>query len=107
MTMRSGPLRHRIRIQNKTVTQNEYGEEEATWNTFVRAWASVEPLLGRQYLEARAQAQSVSHKVRMRYRDGVTPEMRVLFKGRVFDIESVLNVQERGEELVLMCREMV
>lgn len=105
--MRAGALRHRIAIEEKSVAQNEFGEEEATWNTFVDAWASIRPLTGREFLESRAQGQEISHEVRLRHRDGVTPEMRVSFDGRVFDIEAAMNVEERGKELVLMCKELV
>lgn len=105
--MRAGRLRHRITIQQKSVSQDAYGEEDATWSTYLQTWASVEPLEGREYMEGRAQAQAVSHRVLMRHRDGVTAEMRVLHGSRVLQIESVLNTRERDEELELMCREMV
>lgn len=105
--MRAGRLRHRITIEEKTVTQDAFGEPDATWSTYVKAWARVTPLTGREYMEAQAQSQSVSHEVRMRHRDGVTPEMRMVHGGRVFDIEAVLNEEERDRELILMCREMV
>lgn len=105
--MRGGALRHRIIIQDKTVTQNEYGEEEATWKTFLQAWASITPIMGREFLEARAQGQELSHKVELRARKGVTPEMRVKFGDRIFDIEAVMDVEEKGAEMVLMCKELV
>lgn len=110
--MRAGHLRHRITVQQAATAPNAYGEPIATWSTYLTAWASIEPASGREYQAAATQQQAVTHKVRMRYRDGVTPEMRIKFTDRTstdryFDIESVIEPQVRGVELVLMCREQL
>lgn len=105
--MQSGWLRHRITIQSKSVSQDSYGEPDETWSTYVNAWASVEPLRGREFMDGMAQGQEVTHRIRMRQRDGVTPEMRVSFDSRVFQIESVINVLEKDREMILMCQELV
>jgi head-tail adaptor len=47
----------------------------------------------------------------MRWQAGITPAMRVYYEDhrtgadRFFDIESVINIDELNEELVLMCKE--
>lgn len=106
--MRAGKLRHRIVIQQKSQTQAAGGQPVETWSTLVTAWANVEPLRGREYLEAQTQQQAVSHRITLRHpRQTVTPEMRVKFGTRVFEIESALNIEERDITLALMCREMV
>ena len=35
----------------------------------------------------------------------ITPLDRIVFEDRIFEIESVLDIEERGRELVLMCKE--
>lgn len=55
---------------------------------------------------ASQQVQSeVTHKVTIRFRPGVTADMRVIHNGKVFNIVAPLP-DNRGRELVLMCREV-
>ena len=106
--MRAGWLRHRVEILAKEASQNGFGEEVVTWVTAATVWASVEPLRGREYIEAKQGQVEVSHRVVMRWHEGVGPEMRLrIAGGRVLEIESVINPLERNERLELMCREAV
>jgi SPP1 family predicted phage head-tail adaptor len=41
----------------------------------------------------------------IRYRSGVLPAMRVIYQGRVFDIQSVIDVDTQHRRLALMCSE--
>lgn len=106
--MRAGWLRHRVTIQEQAPEQDAYGERRSTWIDSATVWASVEPLRGREYLEARQEQAEISHRVAMRFRPGLSPAMRLkLDSGRVLVIESVVNPLERRERLELMCRELV
>ena len=67
----------------------------------------MEPITGREYFDSQREQASTSHRIRMRHLDGVTHRMRVAWGGRIFEIESVANVDERKRELVLMCTESV
>jgi SPP1 family predicted phage head-tail adaptor len=105
--MEAGKLRHRITIQSVPVTRSSTGATVVgTPEDFVEVWASVEPISGREWYDAARTNSEVTHRVRMRYYPGITASMRVLFRSRVFDIRSVLNIDERNRELHLMCREM-
>ena len=110
--MRAGKLRKRFTIQSKTPAQAADGQPVYTWGTFLTVWGSIERAQGREYLESTTQAQAVTHKVTVRYQDGITPEMRIAFTDRAsttryYDIEAVLEPEIYGKELTLMCREMV
>ena len=105
--MEAGALRNRITIQEKSVTRDSYGAETITWATHATAWASVEPLSGREFLESRQiQAEGMT-RITLRYQAGIVPEMRVLFGTRTFNIQSVIHVEERGREIQLMCTEQM
>ena len=105
----AGKQRHTITIQRPATTSDGLGGFEVTWQNVCTVRASVEPLQGREFFAAR-QMQTVS-TVRFRLRwlkgftDQISEEMRVLFDGRVFDIQAVINVRERNRELHLMCAE--
>ena len=104
--MRIGKLRHRIEIQRFVTQEDEWGNEFSGWETLAHVWAAVEPLKGEEYYAARQAVAEVSHKVTMRSPgEKITPLDRIVFEDRIFEIESVLDIEERGRELVLMCKE--
>lgn len=105
--MRAGQLRQRVTIQEKDPTQDEYGEPAPTWSDVATVWAAVEPLRGGEFLEARRLGAEVTTRIRIRYRDGITPEMRVVGGDHTYDIEAVIHVEERQREIQLMCRELL
>lgn len=98
-------FRHKVALQSRTTTVSALGEASHTWSTYAQAWASVEPLTGREYYENRATQGEVTHKVTMRYRAGIGPEQRIVFRSRNLEIVSVRNIEERDRLLVLDCRE--
>jgi SPP1 family predicted phage head-tail adaptor len=132
--MRVGRLRHRITIEQLSTEagvmteppaygaiteppadgayvsaggQNQYGEPNAEWVTFLTAYASIDPLVGREYMAAKQVQSEATHKIRMRYRAGITTTMRVKCGDRDFDIVSLLNIEERKRELLIMATEDV
>lgn len=105
--MRSGPLRHQVTLRSYTKTRDAYGGEIETWSDFATVWASVDPLIGREYIAAKQIQAEVSHKIRMRYINGVDPTMKIVFGSRTFEIVSILNVAEQNRELVIMATEDV
>jgi SPP1 family predicted phage head-tail adaptor len=104
--MRAGKLRHRIVIQEKSVTRTASGAETVSWAEYDTLWASVEPLSGRELEMAKQLHDEISVRMWIRYRSGVAPEMRVSWDSRTFDVVSVLNTAERDIKMQLMCREV-
>lgn len=70
-------------------------------------WASVEPLTGKEYLEAAREKNKQNYKIFTRYFPDFNVNMVIGFKGRKFTIESIINYRERNEMLQLMCVEQV
>lgn len=103
--MRIGELRHRVRVESKTVTRDGFGGEVETWAAVFTAWAAVEPLQGREFHEGRRAEAEVSTRIRMRYRSGVLPGMRVVWGDHTYDIEAAVEHKSERRELRLMCRE--
>lgn len=108
--MRIGPLRKRVTLQGDAgTTQDAYGQPIAAWQTIATVWAEVTPTSGAErFVPGAAQETAVaSHRIRIRYRSGVTPGMRALYEGRVLDIERVDDPTGRRAELALICRELI
>lgn len=108
--MEAGKLHHRITIQQATVTQDAYGEPVKTWGTLATVWAAVEPMIGREYLAVQQLQSAANVRIRIRYRPGITPLMRVQWidgaTTRLFDIESIQEVRTERRELILMCKDV-
>jgi SPP1 family predicted phage head-tail adaptor len=105
--MYSGKLRHKIYIEKKVVLRNEYGEEVVTYETFIEAYASIEPLSGREYFLAQQTQASVDFKITTRYREGIGPDFRIKWGERIFNIQSVLNVEEMNRQLIIYAKEQL
>ena len=105
--MQGGRLRHRVALQSATTAKNAVGEDTRTWATFATVWAAVEVVGGSEYQAQEALHASLTHRVRLRYRDDVTREQRVVWRSRELEIESVEDPDDRRRELHLLCREIV
>ncbi len=104
--MEAGKLRHRVTIQQLVAgspQQLPNGEPDVTWTDYLTMWASVEPLRGRELMLAQQMQSEVDVRIRLRYRGGITADMRVTFGGVNYDIKSVANIDLRNSELELMC----
>jgi SPP1 family predicted phage head-tail adaptor len=102
-----GKLRHRIAIERVTETRDTDGSVIETWSTYATVQASIEPISGREYFAAQSTQADVTHRIGLRYLSGIIPKMRVKFGSRVFEILSIININERNRELQLMCRESI
>jgi SPP1 family predicted phage head-tail adaptor len=105
--MRAGRLRHRIKIQEYTESQNTYGEVTKNWTDYATVWATFEPIKGKEFWESQQINAEITTKVTMRYLAGVKSKMRILLGTRIFEIDSVINPEERNRELQLLVKEMV
>lgn len=104
--MKIGELRHRVILQRKTVTEDELKQQTESWTDIATVWASIEPLSGREYFAAKQVNSEISAKITIRYRKGINSAMRVLFGGRIFEVQSVTNPEERCKSLILLCEEV-
>lgn len=105
--MRAGRLRHKIEIQHSVETQDSIGAVVNNWQTFTQTRASYEPKTGKEAYAAMQEHAETSAVFRLRFRKGITAKMRLIYDGRIFDIESVVDMYGRGRELQLMCVENV
>lgn len=102
-------LRHRVNIQQRTPTLDAYGDiSSESWEDVASAEpAAVEPLRGREFYAASQVNADQPYKVVVRYRPDVTyrATMRVVWEGRVLDVESAAEERAEGHWVHLHCRE--
>lgn len=92
---RSGLLRHRVTIESATSTQDAVGQDIKTWATFGYWYCNISPLRGREYIDSRSIQDEQTYKFQGRYVNGITPQMRIVWNSKTFDIQAVMNVNER------------
>lgn len=107
--MRAGRIRQRVTIQDKTVTQNDFGEEVIVWVDYLTAWAAVEPLRGQEFAEQAMAGAELATRIVLRWPGAldIRPEMRALHGEHVYDVQQVIRVDERRREVQLVCREVI
>ncbi len=103
----AGKLRHRIEIQSVVFTKDAVGGVVENFAKFADAWAEIQPITGEEFFESQRVDAELTHRIRMRHIDGIEPKFRVLFGARVFDIQRVMQMQERGFDIVLIVRELI
>lgn len=105
----AGRLRYRLVLQRRNAQADggggEAGDPWATPVTVATVWGSIEPLRGDERLRAMRLEARVTHRVVIRFRTGVTGDMRLVLGARVFNIRAVLDPGERHRALELLCEE--
>lgn len=104
--IQAGLFDKRIVIEKVTEVQDK-GELTETWASFANRWASVTPLRGSERFDAQRVDAEIDHRFNMRYVSGVVPKMRISYDSRLFDVKSVVNVEERNWETEILAREKV
>lgn len=101
-----------LHIEERTVGNELAGEPAETWARLKAEWFAIEPMTGREYVQAQQLQNSVSHKLRSVYLAGCHPGMRLTAgedaenPTRTFNVESVVDVGEQHRELEWMATEV-
>jgi SPP1 family predicted phage head-tail adaptor len=106
----AGGRRSLVEFQSLSGTANAYNEiipEDEVWTPYATRWAMIEPLQGRELIEAQQVKAEVSHKITILAGLTVSSKDRIRFGNRIFDIGPAVNVGEANRELQIMAIERV
>lgn len=106
----AGRLRHKVTLQqrqervdsNGDVIQDQNGQVEYDWITIATPWAAVEPLSAREFIAAQTTESKVVARITIRHRADIDYSMRILFRGKVYNIEGVLADKDSGLEYLTL-----
>lgn len=104
MALQPGKLWTRITIEQPTNGSNLVGETVLSWSTFATVWADVSSLSSRETERFAETVGFMTHRVRIRYLDGLTSAMRILYRDRVLEIGQILE-QDRLWHQEIICTE--
>lgn len=101
-------LRHAGTLQQFTSTGTDaHGKPTGTWGTVSSVRAKVEPVNGRTAEFAHQLYDLATHIIWLRYRSGVTADMRLVVGSRTFHFGYVENLTESSRWLRIMASEVV
>jgi SPP1 family predicted phage head-tail adaptor len=107
MAIRAGELDTRVRIEQRSTTQDPAGEPATTWTLVAERWASLERTPGSEVWASAQRNGRVPTVFRLRYLADVLPSMRVVQGSHVYDIRSVVRPSGRAAEMLLVTDEIV
>lgn len=98
----AGSLRHRVVIERPARAETASGEKAITsWTLVGKAWAAVTTPAAMEAEENRQATHRTTHELRLRYRDDLTPDCRIIYKGKHLAIVSLVNVDEANGEWLI------
>ena len=100
-----GSLRDRISLQNVARTDDGGGGASELWTTFAAVWAEVAPRRSVDDEAGDRSAHQRRYRIRIRHRDDVTFQTRIVFEGRNLMITSLEAIGDGARWLALECEE--
>lgn len=95
--MRLGPLRYRVEIQENQETRNATNGITRTWVHLKTVYASITPVLAREFEQSNQVKADVTHNIRIRYFEGLTPKMRFKHGEKFYNITGILADGKTGQ----------
>lgn len=101
--MKIGRMRYRIDIQEFSISKSTNGFPVKEWSNVCTVWADIVPVSGKELLNSGQIISEVTDKIYIRYRTGITTDMRVRHEDTYYNITSVLG-DKRSGMLTLMVK---
>jgi SPP1 family predicted phage head-tail adaptor len=96
-------LRHRVELQERVTAVSPSGAVSYTWDHVATVWAQISPQRGDKVAAAAQIEAQQPVPVRIRYRSDVTTDTRLIYRGVVLEVVSVIDWEMRGVYLDLIC----
>jgi len=100
-------IRHRLALQEEVETPDGAGGYARSWQEIACLWGEIIPWKGKELPFAEQLQSRVTHRILLRYREGVTAAMRLAFENRIFNIRYVFATDELRDTLQLLVDEGV
>lgn len=91
-TMNIGRLNKRITIYRKDDTPNALNQKSKGLVKIKSVWASVAPVRGNERYELQKLHEEITYRIYMRYLSGIKADMFIECEDRLFEIQSVIDV---------------
>jgi SPP1 family predicted phage head-tail adaptor len=86
--MSAGDLNQRVTFQSLQPGRDSMGQPLSAWVNVCTVWANVRVPTGAESIRAGAETATARLSIRIRYRQGLSADMRVLWNGQVYEIKA-------------------
>ena len=100
-----GALRSELALQLNTPVPDGLGGHAESWAEIATVFARIEPVSATSVFGPDQTVETVTHRVTLRWRNGVAAGMRFAKQGRIFDIVTVHDPDDSERYLVCRARE--
>lgn len=100
-----GALRSEMSLQAATPVPDGLGGHTQSWSEIATVFARIEPISATSVFGPDQTVETVTHRVTLRWRNGVAAGMRFVRQGRNFDIVTVHDPDDTGRYIVCRTRE--
>ncbi|MGH9523171.1 MAG: phage head closure protein, partial [Terriglobales bacterium] len=95
-------------IQQRSSSQDSFGQPQNIWSTFAQVYARVRSVSGSEQFSGQQYAPEVTHQVTIRYVAGVTPMQRIVTPdNKILEILTVNPGERQLDDVVITCKERI
>lgn len=105
--MQIASMNQRITLQSPVRVSDGMGGFTLTFTDEADIWAAIWPVPASEVIQANSPTMVATHRVRIRYRDGVKPSWRIAHGDKYYNIVSVIDPSMGGRWLDIVCKEAV
>ncbi len=102
---RIGGLTDRVQLQKRTETAEDEGGHTVLYVPLLTLWARVRAYGGSRGMSADGRGVDISHTVVVRFRAGISPGDRFLYRGRHLDVLAAEDISGRRKFTACRCIE--
>ena len=103
----TGKLNRCIIFQRLEAKEDDMGQDKSEWKNYKTVWGTVKPYKSSEYNFMGKLKPEVTHRIYVRYREDITTDMRILYKGHTYAIAGPpLDVNDARELLEIQCEEV-
>lgn len=92
--MKIGKMRHFIKFQHKVDTKNEINQTVKEWQDYKSTWAEKIRLKNETTETYGKEGIQEKYRFKVRYREDITEDMRIVYKNVIYNISHVNNIDE-------------
>ena len=98
-----GTLNKRIIIKEYRDIEDDYGMTHNELADVIRCWARIEPMRARYYEEVGRDKSENTVKITIRYRKGIRNDMLIMYAGKLYEVNTIIDPLMAHVKLELMC----
>lgn len=105
--MNIGRMRQRVTFIKRIESVDELGQASQEEQKYCSVWATLVPIKDGEYYDAEKIREELTWKLYVRYVDGITADMLIRYKDRLFKIISIVDMNFRQRSLEILCVEYI